>query len=104
MDTRRQYAELPNTFVAKVSLYLYTHIINMSLPQTPSGAGHSRPFRALEFNDPIPRVVVPAVMRYHVFSVSQSNDNADDDMSDSDVPVTAHSYLHQMIISHEKLS
>jgi len=47
--------------MAKVSLYLYIHIITMSLPQTRGGAGPSQPFRALEFDDPTPRAIVPAI-------------------------------------------
>jgi len=39
-----------------------------------------------------------------VFSGSESNYNADDDMSDSNVPVTAHSYPYQMITSPDELS
>jgi len=91
-------------FVGKVSVYLYTHIITMSLPQTPGGAGPSQPFRALEFGDPTPRAVVPAVTRHDMFSGSESTNNANDDMSDSDTPVTAHSYHYQMITSPDELS
>jgi len=76
----------------------------MSLPQNPGRAGPSQPFRALEFDDPTPRAVVPAVTRHDVFSCSESNNNADDDMSDSDAPVTAHSYPYQMITSPDELS
>jgi len=76
----------------------------MSLPQTHGGAWPSQPFRALEFDYPTPRAVVPAVMRHDVFSGSESNNNADDDMSDSDAPVTAHSYPYQMITSPDELS
>jgi len=76
----------------------------MSLPQTPGGAVPSQPFRALEFDEPTPTAVVLAVMRHDVFAGSESNNNADDDMSDSDLPVTAHSYPYQMITSPDKLS
>jgi len=76
----------------------------MSLPQTPGGVGPSQLFWALEFDDPTPRAVVLAVMRYDVFSGSESNNNADNDMSDSDAPVTAHSYPYQMITSPDELS
>jgi len=76
----------------------------MSLPQTPGGAGPSQLLRALEFDDPTPRAVVPAVTPHDVFSGSESNNNADDDMSDSDAPVTAHSYPYQMITSPDELS
>jgi len=76
----------------------------MSLPQTPSRAGPSQPFRALEFDDPIPRAVVPAETWQDVVSGSESNNNADDDMSDSDAPATAHSYPYQMITSPDELS
>jgi len=76
----------------------------MSLPQTPGGAGPSQHFRALEFDDPTSRAVVPAVTRHEVFSGSESNNNAEDDMSDSDAPVTAHSYPYQMITFPDELS
>jgi len=76
----------------------------MPVPQTPGRAGPSQPFRALEFDDPTPRAVVPAVTRHDVFSGSESNNNADDDMLDSNTPVTAHSYPYQMITSPDELS
>ena len=53
-------------------------------PQTPGGAGPSQPFRALEFDDPTPRAVVPRLPRSQLFSVSESNNDGDEDMSDSD--------------------
>jgi len=76
----------------------------MSLPQTPGKAGPSQRFRALEFDEPTPRAVVPAVTQHNVFSGSESNNNADADISDSDAPVTAHSYPYQMITSSDELS
>ena len=76
----------------------------MSLPQTPGGAGPSQPFQALEFDEATPRAVVLAIMRHNTFSGSESNNNADNDMLDSDAPVTAHSYAYQIITSLDKLS
>jgi len=76
----------------------------MSLPETPGRAGPSQPFQALDFDEPTSRAIVPVVTRHDVFSGSESNNNTDHNMSDSDTPVTAHCYPYQMITSPDELS